>query len=165
MSLRNIGIVYRKELSEALRDRRTLFSALIAPLLLFPLLSAGFGALAMMMVDKAKNEVPKIMVFGGEDSPQVLDGLHKLKKIEIVPTAANWKDQIANKEIRVAVDIPPQFEKSVADGKAATVKIYNYEGEMKSSFATGDVEKYFRDYSDTVVKQRLAAKDLASSIL
>ena len=39
MALQNIGIVYRKELTEALRDRRTLISTLLVPLLLFPLLS------------------------------------------------------------------------------------------------------------------------------
>ena len=44
MSARNIGIVYRKELTEALRDRRTLISTLIVPLVLFPVLTAGLGA-------------------------------------------------------------------------------------------------------------------------
>ena len=36
MSLRNIGIVYRKELTEAIRDRRTVISTILVPLLLFP---------------------------------------------------------------------------------------------------------------------------------
>ena len=50
MALQNIGIVYRKELTEALRDRRTLISTLLVPLLLFPLLSVGFGALAFTLL-------------------------------------------------------------------------------------------------------------------
>jgi ABC-type Na+ efflux pump permease subunit len=41
MSVKNVGIVYRKELREALRDRRTLVSSLLVPLLLFPILTAG----------------------------------------------------------------------------------------------------------------------------
>src|SRR6266702_7956069 len=86
VSARNIGIVYRKELTEALRDRRTLISTIIVPLLLFPLLSVGFGALAVALVGKAKEEVPKVMVLGGEDSPAVVEGLKKLEKIEVVPT-------------------------------------------------------------------------------
>ena len=43
MSLRNIGIVYRKELTEALRDRRTLLSSILVPLLLFPVLGVAIG--------------------------------------------------------------------------------------------------------------------------
>ena len=59
MSLRNIGVVYRKELKEALRDRRTLISSLLVPLLLFPILTAGLGAAISALVGKAKEEIPK----------------------------------------------------------------------------------------------------------
>jgi sodium transport system permease protein len=165
MSLRNVGIVYRKELTEAIRDRRTVISTILVPLLLFPVLSVGFGSLAVMLVGKAKEEVPKVMLRGGQDSPEVVAGLKKLDKIEIVPETPDWKDQIINKEIRAAVEIPSGFQTDVAQQKQDTVKIYNYEGELKSEFATDKVEKYFKEYSDTVVKDRLAAKNLPVDVL
>ena len=43
MSWRNIGIVYRKEMLESLRDRRTLISTILVPILLFPVLTVGVG--------------------------------------------------------------------------------------------------------------------------
>jgi sodium transport system permease protein len=165
MSARNIGIVYRKELTEALRDRRTLISTIIVPLLLFPILSVGFGALAVALVGKAKEEVPKVMILGGQDSPAVLEGIKKLEKIDVVPTADNWKDEIVNKEIRAAVEIPSGFQTDLTAQKSASVKIYNYKGEMKSEFATDKIDKYLKDYRDNVVKERLAAKNLAESVL
>src|SRR5208283_1164980 len=139
MNLRNIGIVYRKELREALRDRRTLISSLLVPLILFPLLTAGLGAAVSVLLGKAKEEIPKVMILGGEDSPQILGDLQKLKKIEIVPLAANWKDQIVNKDIRAAVEIPSDFQSDLAQQKPVTVKIYNYNGDLKSSLATDEV--------------------------
>jgi sodium transport system permease protein len=165
MSLRNVGIVYKKELTEALRDRRTVVSTILVPLLLFPVLSVGFGALAVALVGKAKDEVPKVVLRGGEDSPAVVEGLRKLDKIEIVPATPDWKDQIINKEIRAAVEIPAGFQSDVAQEKSDTVKIYNYEGEMKSEFASDKVENYLKEYSDTVVKARLAAKNLPVGVL
>jgi sodium transport system permease protein len=165
MSLRNVGIVYRKELREALRDRRTLISTLIVPLILFPLLTAGFAALAITLVDKAKEEVPRIMILGGEDSPQFLEGLRKNDKIVVAPLTGNWKDQIINKDIRAAVEIPPAFQSDVAQQKPTTLKIYVYEGDMKSSFGADRVRDYFKTYSDNVVKGRLAAKNLPDSAL
>ena len=165
MSLRNVGIVYRKELTEALRDRRTLISTIVVPLLLFPVLSVGFGALAISLVGQAREETPKVMLRGGEDSPAVVEGLKKLDKIEIVPDTPNWKDQIINKEIRAAVEIPAGFQADVSQQKSDVVKIYNYEGEMKSEFATEKVEKYMKDYRDRVVKDRLAAKNLPETVL
>ena len=39
MSWRNIGTVYRKELRDSLRDRRTVISMIVVPVLLMPLLT------------------------------------------------------------------------------------------------------------------------------
>ncbi|HEY6269627.1 MAG TPA: ABC transporter permease [Candidatus Acidoferrum sp.] len=165
MSMRNVGIVYRKELTEALRDRRTVISTILVPLLLFPVLSVGFGSLAIALVGKAKEEVPKVMLRGGDDSPAVVEGLKKLGTIQIVPAAPDWKDQIINKEIRAAVEIPAGFQADVNQQKSDTVKISNYQGEMKSEFATDKIETYMKEYRDKVVKERLAAKNLAETVL
>ena len=58
MSLRNISIVYRKELIDSLRDRRTLISMLVVPLLVMPLLTIGMGVLSIALVGVAMREVP-----------------------------------------------------------------------------------------------------------
>lgn len=165
MSARNIGIVYRKELTEALRDRRTLISTILVPLLLFPVLSIGFGAVAVFMVGKAKDEVPKVMILGGEDSPSIVEGLKKLDKIDIVPPTANWKDQVVNKEIRAAVEIPAGFQNDITREKSDTVSIYDYEGEMKSEFAAEKINKYLNDYRDSVVDQRLTTRNIPQTVL
>jgi len=165
MSWRNVGIVYRKELTEALRDRRTLISTIVVPLFLFPVLSVGFGALAVELVGEAREEIPKVVILGGEDSLQVLEGLRKLDKIEAVPAKSEWKNQIVEREVRAAVIIPAGFEADVASQKAVTVRIYNYEGDLKSEFATEKIEAYLKDYRDLLVKDRLRAKDLPVSVL
>ena len=134
MARNAIWIVYRKEFTEWVRDRRTLISTVLVPLFFFPIIMVGFTALAVVMVGKAKEETPKIMILGGEDSPQVLSGLRKVKSLEIAPYRANWKEQISDKEIRAALEIPPGFQAALEKGEAKIVKIYYYEGEMKSSF-------------------------------
>jgi sodium transport system permease protein len=165
MSFRNVGIVYRKELTEALRDRRTLISTLLVPLLLFPVLTAGLGAAIASLIGKAKEEIPEVMIIGGSDSPEVVAGLQKLSKIKIVPTTPNYKEQIGNKEVRAAVDIPANFQSDLTEQRAATVKIYVYEGEMKSGIAAARVEEYLKNFRDGVVKDRLAAKNLPTTVL
>ncbi len=165
MNLRAVGIVYRKEFTEWVRDRRTLISTVLVPLFLFPVMMVGFSALAVVMVGKAEKETPKIMILGGDDSPQLLASIRKLDTLEIVPYAPNWKDQISNKDIRAAVEIPKDFEKSLETNESETVKIYFYDGEMKSSFGANRLEKFLKDYRDTVVRDRLAAKNLPASVL
>ena len=163
MSARNIGIVYRKELTEALRDRRTLITMFVLPLIIFPLLSVGFGAMIAVLIGKAKEETPKVMVIGGDDSPGVLAGLKKVPKIQIVPLESNWKEEVVNKQVPVVVEIPERFERNLAGQKEQTVLIY--EGDLKSETAKDKVEKYFNEYRDSVVKDRLAARNLPVSVL
>jgi sodium transport system permease protein len=165
MPLQNIGIVYRKELTEALRDRRTLISTLLVPLLLFPILSVGFGALAVTLVKKAEEETPKVMLLGGADSPGVLEALRAGKKIEVVPATPDWKDKIINKEIRAAIAIPDGFEASLAQQNPLTIEIYKYEGELKSSISADTVERNLKAYRDKVIETRLDANHVPASVL
>lgn len=165
MNLHAIGVVYRKELTEWLRDRRTLISSVLVPLLAFPLLISGIFALANILVGKAQNEIPTVMILGGEDSPQLVDSLKKSNELKVVPYADNWRDQISNKEIRAAVQIPKDFQAALTEGQPPTIDIYFYEGELKSSFGRDHLKKVIEDYKDSVVKNRLSAKDLPASVL
>ncbi|HTP67571.1 MAG TPA: ABC transporter permease [Dongiaceae bacterium] len=165
MNLKAIGVVYRKELTEWLRDRRTLISTVLVPLLAFPILMVGITALASIMIGNAEKEVPQVMIIGGKDSPQLLEALQKTDQLKVVPYADNWKDQISNKEIRAAVEIPNGFQAALAQGAAPTVNIYFYRGELKSGFGADHLQKVVETYRDSVVKDRLSAKNLPASVL
>jgi sodium transport system permease protein len=165
MSLRNIGIVYRKELTESLRDRRTLISTIVVPLLLFPLLSVGMIYLSVKLIGKAEKETYRVMILGGEDSPQLLQALRKLDKVEIVPPKPDWKDRISNKQIRAAVEIPEGFQASLERGEAKAVKIYYYQGELRSSSGADRIERFLAKYREEVVRRRLEARNLSPAIL
>jgi sodium transport system permease protein len=117
------------------------------------------------MIGNAEKEIPKIMILGGEDSPQLLERLHKLDKLEVVPYSVNWRDQISNKDIRAAVEIPKGFQAALTAGTAQTVDIYFYQGELKSSFGADHLQKAIEEYRDSVVRDRLAAKNLPASVL
>jgi sodium transport system permease protein len=165
MPSRNIAVVYQKELREALRDRRTLISSFLVPLLLFPLLTAGFGAVSVYIVGRAMQESPKVMILGGEDSPNVLEQIRKTEKISVVSTVPDWKKQIIDKEVRAAIDVPPGFEAAVEQQKPVTVRIYMYKNEMNSEIAAERLEKSLKKFNEGIVAKRLAAKNLAVSVL
>ena len=165
MSLRNIGIVYRKELVDSLRDRRTVISMVAVPLLLMPLLTIGVGAVLVRQVGQAMEEVPRVMILGGQDSPNIRAELEKLKAVRIVPEKPDYAEEISNKQIRAAVEIPGGFDSKLAAGDAMTVKIYMYEGEMKSGFGADRLQKFFRDLRDRTFKESLQARQLPESLI
>jgi sodium transport system permease protein len=165
MSWRNIGIVYRKELTDSLRDRRTLISMVVVPIVIMPLMSIGLITLAVVMVGKAEKEVPKVMIVGGEDSPQVVADLKAMKDIDFEPGTLDYAQLISDKKIRAAVDIPPGFDAAVGHGADATVKIYNYENDLKSGIASAKLQKRLGELKDRTVKDRLVSRSLPVNLV
>jgi sodium transport system permease protein len=165
VSARNIGVVYRKELIDSLRDRRTVISMIAVPILLMPLLTIGLGVLAAAVMGRALQEVPAVMILGGEDSPRIVGALRALPDVRIVPTQADYAQEISDKKIRAAVEIPRDFDAAVQSGRAANVHIYMYAGELRSTFGVGRLQQFFSDLRERTVRERLQASGLAPSLV
>jgi len=160
VSLRNIGIVYRKELTDSLRDRRSLISMIVVPILLMPLLTIGTGVLTAKIIGEAMKETPRVMVLGGEDSPALMEKLRSLRTVRIVPARPDYADLISDKKIRAAVEIPEGFQAAQERGETPTVQIDVYEGELRSTLAAKKVEQFFHGMRDMKVRERLVARGL-----
>ena len=165
MNLHNILTVYLKELKDSLRDRRTLISVIVIPTFVMPALTFGVGKIAAGIVNQARGETATVMIVGGDDSPGVVASLKQAKKLKVVATAADWKQQISDKKVRAAVQIPAGFEAGLKAGAADPVIIYNYDGELKSGFAVAELEKFFRDLRDRTVTARLAERALPATLV
>jgi sodium transport system permease protein len=165
MNWKYIFAVYLKELKDSLRDRRTLISVIVIPTFVMPVFFLGLGKIAAGVIDKARNEVPTVMIVGGDDSPEVVTALKASKKIRVVDTAPDWKQQISEKKVRAAVAIPPGFGAGLRAGAADGVTIYYHDGEIKSSFGAGQLETFFRDLSETTVAARLAERSLPARLM
>ena len=83
-----------------------------------PLLTIGMGVLSVTLVGQAMKEIPKVMILGGEDSPGVMAELEQLKDVQIVPAKPDYAEEISNKQIRAAVEIPEGFEAKLAAGES-----------------------------------------------
>lgn len=165
MSLQNIGIVYRKELRESLRDRRTLTSMIVVPILIMPLLTIGTGVVMTKIVGSAQDETATVMVVGGEDSPKVTSALESVKGLRVVPPSPNYAQLISDKKLRAAAEIPPGFDAALEQGGAGTVRIYDYKGDLKSGFAEQKLENFFRDYREKAVQLHLQSRNLPQNLV
>jgi sodium transport system permease protein len=165
MNGHNIFTVYRKELRDSLRDRRTLMSMIIIPTLMIPGIMAVAVGVSTKMINKARGEVPTVMVLGGDDSPILRAALAADPKLHLVRTAANWRQQISDKQLRAAVEIPAGFDAALDRGTPAEVKIYNYDGELRSGFAVGELRNFLNDYREKTVTTRLVGRGLPAALV
>lgn len=165
MSWRAILIVYLKELKDTLRDRRAVLSMVIIPTLVMPGLMFGVTKIGMKVVSKAKEEIPTVMVLGGEDSPAVMTELQNHKRWKVAPAAEGWKQQISDKKVRAAVRLPAGFQAGLAVGAAPAIVIYHYQGELKSEIAAGELDRFFRELRERTIGQQLAARSLPATLV
>ncbi|MBI5691463.1 MAG: ABC transporter permease [Verrucomicrobia bacterium] len=160
MNWNNIATVYLKELKDSLRDRRTLISTIVIPTLVMPLMFFGMGKVMTSVVTKAREDIPTVAVLGGEDSPGVVRQFRESKRMRVVPTPADWKQAISDKRLRVAVQLPEKFEAQLQAGAAPAVKVFYYEGELKSENGARVLERFLGELREQVVAERLAAHGL-----
>jgi sodium transport system permease protein len=95
----------------------------------------------------------------------VVAELKAVKRLRIVATADDWKQQISDKRIRAAVQLPAGFEAGLTAGAAGPVIIYNYDGELKSGFAAGELERFFRELRERTVAARLQERALPATLV
>lgn len=165
MNLRNSLVVYRKELRDMLRDKRTIRSMIIIPVIAFPLLYGGIIYFVTKTMGQAQREVSTVMVEGGQDSPKIMAALHGLSQISIEPYQGDAKQQIGDKKIRALVVIPEGFDSDIRSGKNVKVSIDYYEGDEKSEIAKDHLQKFFDDYKSQVARASLEAHGLSPALL
>ena len=165
MNRSNVVTVYLKELRDSLRDRRTLISMIVVPTLMIPGILLVAGVVSYMVVNKAREEVPAVMVLGGNDSPVVRAALTADQKIRLVPATADWKQRITDKQLRAAVEIPAGFDAALEHGDATVLKIFNYESELRSGFAVGELHRFFNTYREKIITARLTGRGLPAALV
>lgn len=170
MHWNHIVTVYLKELKDSLRDRRTLISMIVVPALIMPVLMLGVGTIMSKVMKKAKEEVPSVMLLGGEDAPAVVAALRAEKnargepRFRFVP-AGDYRHLISEKQLRAAVELPAGWEAALAADAPPTVRIFHYEGELRSGLAANALGDFFRTYREQTVAARLTARGLPATLV
>ncbi|MGB1278268.1 MAG: ABC transporter permease, partial [Nannocystaceae bacterium] len=86
--LRNIWTVFRKELLEVLRDRKTLIFMFVLPLVLIPVLASFAVKFATDAREKARTEVLEFAVYHGDRMPELIHGFDDVtgfERVEDIP--------------------------------------------------------------------------------
>src|SRR6476646_579978 len=139
MSWTNVKLIYCRELRDQLRDRRTLFTIVVLPLLLYPIL-----AMLVFQVQQFRKEYPsKILVVGAQRlpaTPLLFEDGHfarsvcperesyllevKLSEAALHGTSDEEAAAVATADLRAGkwdavVYFPREFSRRLADAQAA----------------------------------------------
>jgi sodium transport system permease protein len=155
--MRAIFTVFRKEFFENLRDRRILLSALVFGPVLGPVVLA-----ALLQISVSKGEAFEkpmtLQVVGADNAPNLMTMLEsrdiKIERREM--TEQQIREAIAQREIKVALQIPSNFAERWSRSEPAAVQIFVDSSDQFGGDASATrVSRAINSYSQQVSQTRL----------
>lgn len=165
MNWSQVSIVFRKELRDMLRDRRTIVGMVVIPLVVMPLMTAGFSSFERRSREDARRATASIVILGEEHAPTLAAELRASPQFAVRPRDENFRARIERKELRAAVEFSPGFESALQRGEPATATLYYFAAEMRSENAVTHLERLLRDYRQRIAVTRVAAAGLPPAAL
>jgi sodium transport system permease protein len=165
--MRTLGIVFRKEVLDNFRDRRTLLSALLLGPLFGPVIFAFAINLSLKQSLSDASETLELPVIGAEHAPNLAAYLRS-HNIDIVSAPASREDAMAAVESGardVVVVIAESFGRDLADGTPATVEVITDQANRAAERESRRATRALASYSQELSAMRLAARGVSPQVL
>src|SRR2546428_7681419 len=111
--------VFRKELTQMMRDRGTLFFALLVPifeLILFGVIDMTAKHIPTVVFDQARTQESRLLI-------QQFENTSFMQVIGEVPSRTELQKAIVSGRAQVAIEIPPDYARNLAAGRQADVLV------------------------------------------
>jgi sodium transport system permease protein len=155
--------VWWKEVRENLRDKRTVFSALVYGPLIGPIM---FVVLTNTVIghEMSKAEGPlKVPVIGAEYAPNLIDAL-KQQGLVPQPPIADPDKAVRDRDTDVVLRIPPDYPRAWSKGEPAQVEVIYDASQMGVGTARQRLEGMLKLYGSQQGSLRLLARGLSPGI-
>jgi len=157
MRLSSISTIYRKEMLDMVRDRRTLISMVLVPVAAMPVLFLFMGRIISSAEKRAGEEAVTIAVQGSERLPGLLNALVGAG-FRLVPKA-DLKAAVEKKEIAAGV------EPVVLPSGVKEVRIYADQTREGSGVAAGKIRTALDLFKENLARQQLLARGVPPDVL
>lgn len=154
-----IRVVWRKELQDHWRDRRSLLGALVLPLVGPLLLLLVFQLIAQQVADRDL-QVP---VAGRANAPQLIAFLEGIGA-EIVEAPSEPRKAVADGEVPMVLMITPDYEERLAQTRSAPVDILVDDSNRDAQREVRMLRRALIAYGDQLTSQRLIVRGVAPSV-
>ncbi len=108
MNFKKMLVVYRKETLEVLRDKRTIFTTFILPVILYPLLIVGFNSLMMRQTAVLEERGATLAVadqINTVESQNLLKEIRQIKNYHLLPYTASSQELYRQKDIQAIITL------------------------------------------------------------
>lgn len=168
MKLKHVWIVFKKEVMDLTRDKRTIFTSILIPMLLVPLLNIIMGGSAEKFT-KGLNENITITLSEASNTTGVKELVQeKLLKNNsnlILVEVDNPAEALKSEKVRCILDFEDGFKEKLERGETFKITLQYDESKTKSQASVDIVSSAIEQYKAAVVSERIAALGLSEDIL
>lgn len=156
--------VWRKELLDILRDRRTIMAMIVVPLLVYPVLILGISQLGLRQVQKIRESVATVTI-QPPGAAQALQSAFLADSSFILVTVPDPEDALDERELDAILQVSPDFDGKLDEGEIPEVVVLVDLSRDRGREIRDRVEMFLNDWERGLIARRLAAEDLPESFL
>lgn len=161
--MRDAWTVFRKELLDALRDRRTLLMVLLSSVAMGPFVLVLLSTLISGIEQRA--EAREVMVDGRAHGPTLVNYLQR-QTYTLKDAPAGWEQLLKDSKLGDPVlVIPPDFEANLASGTPPVVEVVGSSSNPRASTGMRRLVNLLQGYNREQAMLRLAVRGVAPSAL
>jgi sodium transport system permease protein len=158
-----VAIVLRKELMDALRDRRTLLTVLLSSVLMGPLILVAISSLVASLESRAEQR--EVYVAGLANAPTLRNFLER-QTYTVKEAPADYEAELRKARFTdPVVVVPADFEATLVRGESPVVEIVSDSANQRSEASTGRIERLLGGFSRERVVLALALRGVAVQVL
>ncbi len=158
-----LGTVYKKEVRENLRDRRSLFNSVLLGPILFPILFIGLAYFAGNKQQERAEKVLEVPVVGAQHAPNLISFLEQ-QGVIIQSAPEDPEASVRAQEIQVIIRIPELFTEQWAAGKPAVVEVIADPSRRESDIPMRRVKGLLRAYGAQIGQLRLQLRGVSPTL-
>jgi len=159
----NAWIVFKKELIDALRDRRTLLVVLLSSVAIGPIVLIALSALVAGIEQRAEERT--VVVAGIEHAPSLRNFLER-QTYRISAAPGGYEKQLVSQQLGDPVLVVGQaFEAELARGEPPLVEIVSSSSNQRASQSVNRLVRLLRGFSSEQQVLRLAWRGVAPATL
>ncbi len=156
-----VKAVFLKELRDGIRDRRSVLSAFIFPVMA-PILVYGLVTMMAQLRTQAVETV--IPVVGIENAPALINWLRE-KDVKIEAFDGDPETAVREKQKDLVLVIPDNYRERFADIKTAVIEIVNDGSRTDTAATYRRLEYLIRRYSNEIAALRLIARGVSPQVM
>ena len=163
--MRLITVVWLKEITDTIRDRRTLAAMIIAPLVLMPVLTILPQYVVASQMEKQEEAGVELAIVGAENGPELVAYLEETGSVSLVDPPADIEEALQEGDLAVALSIPPGFSAAIAAEEPISVTVLTNQSALLAGQAASRVRGLIDVFSRELVAQRLSARGIDIALL